>query len=259
MSLRYQTTVLLLALGLSIPVAAKAEIYKCVAENGELTFSQAPCPEEGSKVTVMSSTGGSSRDAADCEHARRFALTTAQQMRSGAQSTAIFDSYGGIDALSRGSVSLISYVFQFRTNDDISAERVSALATAKCQARAFGDVSCEQLPPSFTRRLGSCEIDGEEAASAVVDNSELWGSQADQFPLGGGQAENSSSQSAANNAREREQQDRAAEKERRLECRDRYDSQIDGIDAQLRSGYSIRQGETLKSRRRDLEEKKRDC
>ncbi len=259
MSLRYQFAALLLALALLIPNAAKAEIYKCMAENGDLTFSQAPCPEKGSKVTVMSSAGSSSRAAADCDHARQFALNTAQQMRSGAQSSTVFDSYGGLGALSRGSVSLISYVFQFRTNDDVSAVRVSALATAKCQASAFGDVSCEQLPVSFTSRIGGCEIIGEGGVTTRVDNSQLLGTQADQFHLAGSQPEDSSPLEAANDARAREQENRAAKEEKRLACRDRYDSQIDGIDARLRGGYSIRQGESLKSTRRDLEAKKRDC
>ncbi len=259
MYLRYQTAVLLLALACLVPDTAKAQVYKCVAENGALTFSQTPCPDEGSKVTVMSSSGSSNREAADCDHARRFALNTAQQMRSGADSTTIFNNYGGLGALSRGSVSLISYVFQFRTNDDVSAVRVSALATAKCQARAFGDVSCEQLPASFTSRLGGCNIDDDEAATAVVDQSRHLGTQAHQFSLASGQAENNRSSEEASNSRAREEQDRAREEEMRLECRDRYDSQIDSINARLRSGYTISQGETLKSRRRDLEARKRDC
>ena len=259
MHLRYQTAVLLLALACFVPDTAKAKVYKCVAENGELTYSQTPCPDKGSKVTVMSSPGSSNREAADCDHARRFALNTAQQMRSGADSTTIFDNYGGLGALSRGSVSLISYVFQFRTNDDVSAVRVSALATAKCQARAFGDVSCEELPASFTSRLGGCDVDDDEAAPAVVHDSQQLGTQGHQFNLASGQPETNRSLETANNSRAREDQDRAREEEKRLECRDRYDSQIDSIDAKLRSGYSVSQGEILKSRRRDLQAKKRDC
>ena len=259
MYLRYQTAVSLLALACLVPDTAKAQVYKCVAENGELTFSQTPCPDKGSKVTVMSSPGSSNREAADCEHARRFALNTAQQMRSGADSTTIFDSYGGLGALSRGSVSLISYVFQFRTNDDISAVRVSALATAKCQAWAFGDVSCEQLPASFTSRLGGCDLDDDEAAPAVVDQSQHLGTPAHQFNLAGSQSESNRSSETASNSRAREEQDRAREEDKRQACRDRYDSQIDSISARLRSGYTISQGETLKSRRRDLQAKKRDC
>ena len=251
MSQRYPIAALLLVLTWLLPVTLKAEIYKCVAENGELTFSQAPCPDKGSKVTVMSSSGSSSRETADCEHARRFALSTAQQMRSGTASTTVFDSYGGLGALSKGSVSLISYVFQFRTNNDISAVRVSALATAKCQASAFGDVSCEQLPASFTNRLGGCEI-GDEVVEQMDAQPTHFGVSSSDLGNGRSQQTNATSHSVYQN-------DNAAADEKRMECRDRYESQIDSIDARLRAGYTIRQGESLKSQRRDLENKKRGC
>ncbi|MCP4299675.1 MAG: DUF4124 domain-containing protein [Gammaproteobacteria bacterium] len=38
-----------LLLALLAPTAGQAEIFKCVAENGEVTFSQTPCPKEESK------------------------------------------------------------------------------------------------------------------------------------------------------------------------------------------------------------------
>jgi hypothetical protein len=40
-----------LLLLLLAPLAAQAEIFKCVAEDGEITFSQTPCPSEESKQT----------------------------------------------------------------------------------------------------------------------------------------------------------------------------------------------------------------
>ena len=258
---RYQFAALLLALAFFSPDTTNAEIFKCVAKNGELTFSQTPCLEKDSKVSVMKTGSSSSDESADCEHARRFALNTAQQMKSGAGSITIFDSYGGLGALSKGSVGLISYVYQFRTNDDISAERVSALATAKCRARAFGDVSCEQLPASFTNRLGGCDKDEDDDGHSSIDagDSDGMGAQAMQLQGAGSNQTNNSSQGANASLSARNREDKAIEEEKRLQCRAKIKSQIASIDAKMRSGYTSQQGESLRNARRDLEAKMRDC
>lgn len=261
-SRHYRFTGFLLVIASLVPFTANAEIFKCVAENGELTFSQAPCVEKGSTVTVMKSGGSTSNEPADCEHARRFALNTAQKMKTGTGSRTIFDSYGGIGALSKGSVSLISYVYQFRTNDDVSAVRVSALATAKCQARAFGDVSCEQLPSSFTNGIGGCNIDEGEMVETASARATTIGTSNTQLthlqPLVTHPPSRSSQDSGADQ-RARAREAKALEEKQRLNCRDRIKSQIEGINARMRSGYSSAQGETFKNQRRNLEERMRDC
>jgi len=241
-----------LALAALSPNTTRAEVFKCVAADGALTFSQSPCRDEGSKVTVQETFGGAADESADCEHARRFALATAQEMRSGSASSTVFDRYGGLSALSKGSVSLISYVFQFRTNNDVSVERVSALATSKCQARAFGDVSCEQLPVSFTNRIGAC--DGNEEPS---DDVELAMASAVQLPAPLPDEQREPPRNAALQAQER--QARVREEEQRSQCKQNIKAQIDGINAQMRGGYSSSLGESLKKKRRALEDRLRDC
>lgn len=257
----HQFAALLLALAFFSPGTTNAEIFKCVAENGELTYSQTPCREKDNKVTVVKSGSSSSDESADCEHARRFALNTAQQMKSGAGSVTIFDNYGGLGALSKGSVSLISYVYQFRTNDDISAVRVSALATAKCRARSFGDVSCEQLPASFTNRLGGCDIDEDDGGYSSIDasDSDVMGVQAMQLQGAGRNQTSNSSQGANASLSARNRDAKVAEEEKRLQCRAKIKSQIASIDAKMRSGYTSQQGESFRNSRRDLEAKMRDC
>lgn len=244
--------VLWLALEAVAPDAALAEIFKCVATDGAITFSQSPCRDEGSKVTVQKTVGGAANEPADCEHARRFALATAQEMRSGTESSTVFDRYGGLSALSKGSVSLISYVFQFRTNNDVSVERVSALATSKCQARAFGDVSCEQLPVSFTNRIGGCN-NIEESSK----DTELTLASAAQQPAQPPDKQRELQRNAALQAQER--QARAREEEQRSQCKQNIKAQIGDINSRMRSGYSSSLGETLKKKRRALEDRLRDC
>jgi hypothetical protein len=173
-------------------------------------------------------------------------------MKAGIDSTTVFDRYGGLGSLSNGSVSLISYVFQYRTNDDVSAERVAALSTAKCQARAFGDVTCEQLPVAFTSRLGGCEADHDSATSSFLP-----------FPASVSQPTQlqsySAPQESSSSKQTRYRETRAREEEKRLECKERIRARIDAINSQMRSGYSGSQGDSLRRRRRDLETQMRDC
>lgn len=233
---------------------AQAEIYKCVAANGDLTFSQTPCPGKDSKVTVERTVTTSNDDKADCEFARRFSLTTARKMKRGVASSTVFDEYGGLNALSRGSVSLISYVYQYRTNDDVSAERVAALSVAKCKAKSFGDVSCEQLPVAYTNSLGGCEtIEKNGGAEMLPPVSALAARQTT--------GQNEFKVSAENLARQQEEArtSLAREEQRRATCKGRIRDRIDSINAQLRSGYSASQGIRLKDQRRELEQQLREC
>ncbi|MGI9247876.1 MAG: DUF4124 domain-containing protein [Woeseiaceae bacterium] len=250
MSQHSRNAALLLVLLSLAPFAAQAKVFRCEAANGELTFSQTPCPDEKSKVTEQRTVGRSDGDPVACEHAHRFALATAQEMKSGTDSSALFDRYGGLGALSKGSVSLISYVYQFRTNNDVPAERVAALSTAKCQAQSFGDVSCEQLPVSFTDRLGGCDKDAEDGED--IDN--MYASTTP-MPLQGNRQESESD--AVQRAQKRDAD--ARDEQQRMQCKQNFKAQIASINSQMRSGYTSAQGESLKKKRRDFENRLRDC
>ncbi|MBT8067400.1 MAG: DUF4124 domain-containing protein [Gammaproteobacteria bacterium] len=237
---------------------AQAEIFKCVAPNGELTFSQTPCPGKDSKVTVERTATTKNDDEADCKFAQRFALTTARQMKRGVTSSKVFDQYGGLSALSRGSVGLISYVYQYRTNEDVSAERVAALSVAKCKAKSFGDVSCEQLPASYTNGLGGCEM-SDSIVDAMMEEKERFESPPSTGAAAPSQSRNrvSSKTSAWQHAEYRKAQ--TAKEERRAACKKRIRDKIDAINAELRSGYSASRGITQRNWRRDLEQQLREC
>lgn len=230
---------------------AEAEVYKCVASNGDLTFSQTPCPGKDSKVTVERTVTTGKVDETHCEFAHRFALATAREMKRGVASSTTFDQYGGLDALSRGSVSLISYVYQYRTNNDVSAERVAALSVAKCKAKSFGDVSCEQLPDAFTNRFGGCEMP-EKSGGTVIPPAAIAASSPQPTHFQVSQDTLARQQADFRKAEDRTQQRQAA-------CKDRIRDRIDSINAQLRSGYSASQGTRLKNQRRDLEQQLREC
>ena len=61
--------------------SGQAEVFKCTAEDGGLTFQQTPCPEQ--KVEKVA-TQAVVEKGSDCSFAHRFAVATARLMRAGA-------------------------------------------------------------------------------------------------------------------------------------------------------------------------------
>lgn len=227
----------------------RAEIFKCKEADGTLTFSQTPCSTEA-PVTVRTSTGDTSEF--NCSYANKFAFATARTMQSGVPSDEVFNRYGGLDALSKGTIGVINYVYSFRTNDEVSAERIAGLSQAKCKARSFGDASCDALPLSFTESLGGCNAEAieeapqERRAEVATTMSAL---------------SEGTSTAATNSSAERRPATVTAsiDKEAVAECKKKYRDQIDAIDAQMRSGYTSEQGEAFRQRLRGLTEKLRAC
>jgi len=226
---------------------AHAEIFKCKEPDGTLTFSQTPCSTEP-PVTVKTSAGDTSE--INCSYANKFAFATARTMQSGVPSDEIFNRYGGLDSLSKGSIGVINYVYSFRTNDEVSAERIAGLSQAKCKARSFGDVSCEVLPLSFTETLGGCN------AEAVEETTE--GQPAQVATTMSALNERTLTESTSARAPQRPATG-TIDKESVERCKKKYRDQIDAIDAQMRSGYTSEQGEAYRERLRGLTEKLRAC
>jgi len=228
------------------PAGLRAEIFKCKDADGILTYSQTPCSKEA-PVTVKAS--GASTSAIDCSYANKFAATTARHMKNGAASDEMFDRYGGLGALSRGSIGIINYVYSFRTNDDVTAERIAGLTQAKCKAKGFGDVSCEALPLSFTEGLGGCDAEEDEDASqpgSTVDPAMSLGEQ-------------TTASAALDSGRESQRTTSASNTEIIEQCKKRYRDEIDAIDAEMRAGYSSEQGEVYREQLRALTERLRAC
>jgi len=225
------TTALLLAC-----IGAQADVFKCTAEDGSLTFQQTPCPEQ--KVEKVQ-TSPSESAAQDCGQAQQFAGMSARLMRSGLRSDEVFARYGGIDSLSKSTLGVINYVYTFRTNDDVSVARIAALTQAKCQANALGNVNCETLPTAVSETLVSCNPDLEEQRVATtVSTSEA--TPAESRPVRAAASTTRSSEEVA-------------------QCKKRNRDAIDAIDAEMRRGYSSEQGEAYRKRLRGLTEQLRAC
>ena len=146
--------------------AAQAEIHKCVANDGNVTYSQVPCPIEKSQ-TARDSVDPDNH-VVDCRWATAFASDVTRSMRAGLAPDAVFDLYGGAAELSLGTLNIINYVFRFRGNPNVSAERIKSLAHSMCEAGSLGDVRCELLP--YGQDLGSnrCSPDAGKQATTTT-------------------------------------------------------------------------------------------
>jgi len=92
MSQHSRNAALLLVLLSLAPFAAQAKVFRCVAANGELTFSQTPCPVVDKEVTEQRTesrsddeTGDDGDDGVDIENL--YASTTPQASQSGREET----------------------------------------------------------------------------------------------------------------------------------------------------------------------------
>lgn len=245
MPIRTPAIALLVLFSLPYSFDAQAAIYKCVDADGGITYSQTPCKTDPKTVQAVTLQSGSAAEAVDCRFANRFAYETARSMKNGASSSEIFNRYGGLDSLSKGTINLINYVYSHRSNEGVSAQRIAGLTEAKCQARSLGDVACEDLPLSFTDANDLCDVEEEESESGQAPADTPPGETQTEAampilnqPASLGEAD------AGSNARE---------------CKEKYQEQIDKLDAQMRTGYSSAQGDAFREQRRSLRDQLRQC
>ncbi|MDJ0940642.1 MAG: DUF4124 domain-containing protein [Woeseiaceae bacterium] len=246
MAFQRKTLLVLAALGL-LPAMAGAQIYKCEQDDGTLAYSQTPCPD---KPSTQIDAGNSSDSEVDCRLANRFAFRAARYMHGGLSSDQLFTQYGGLDSLSKGTLGLINYVYTFRTNSDVSAERIASLTEAKCEAGSLGDVSCDALPLSYTEPLGGC--DPETGALAEADPDEAPVSTFSETVPAVESGEAATSRPRSGGADEQVSARRAA-------CEKSTRDRIDAIDAAMRRGYDSEQGERYREQLRELTRQLREC
>lgn len=229
--------------------AAQADIYKCDADDGSVAYSQVPCTAK--EITTVRAPVKKVDDVVDCRWASRFASDAAGRMREGLASNAAFDSYGGLDALSSGTVNIINYVYRFRGNESVPIERISSLAASMCKAGSLGDVRCEALPYGQDTGENSCSPDDESVESRCEG--------AACNPTVAAQARLQQPASTAEPERQNDHETRARNDEARAQCKKNFRDQIDAIDAQMRQGYDSAQGERYRERLRMLTTRLRDC
>ncbi len=184
----FSTALLSLALSsittVSFPTTVSAAIYKCADANGGVTYTQTPCVGANETQKVLAE-NANKKPKVDCRIANNFARSTAMAMRSGQSSGDVFANYGGIDALPRTSIGVISYVYSHKDNVNTDVNRITALSAARCSAGSYGPVTCDDFPYNFVADLGGCDaaamstmkkpIAAQAPESPPIDNTQALG------------------------------------------------------------------------------------
>lgn len=154
---------------LSVPAVSQAAIYKCVTVAGDTTYTSAPCARDESTRRI--SNNAAAVAGLDCRIARKLAFDTTRRMKQGEPSDSLFDSHGGLNSLSPLVIGLVSYIYTFEGNEDVSANRIATLATERCQVGSFGANvrRCEVYPYGFLEQLGGCQAARDEGDSTAVN------------------------------------------------------------------------------------------
>ncbi len=236
---------------------AIAATYKCIDDNGDVTYSQTPC-KQNQKTDKLLKGSKKPAEMEDCKYAGAFSQMTFRHMRSGLSTQQLFDRYGGVHSISRGTLGVINYVYSLKHSTTMQADRVAQLTIAKCKARAFGEVSCEDFPVEFQQTIFSCD---DKARAEAIRLQKL----IDQRVGQGGPFNNSatidgygsSDQETRYQERLNAQEDKRkqAERTRIAKCKKNYESQIRQIDDRMSRGYTASVGESLRDRRRSLVKK----
>ncbi len=219
-------------------------MYKCMAEDGSITYSQTACKNNQSTEKVMGGGQSNKQKQEDCKYSGQFAQSVAQHMRSGSGSEQTFNQYGGLDALSKSSLAIINYVYSYKNNPDVPINRISSLTIAKCNANSFGSVRCEDFPQQFQNSIFSCDEEQQKNMQQEIMLREQMKEQApSNYPA---QLPDDTSKSSDKKTTKQN------EKQRIADCKKEYDEKIERIDDKLRQSYTADEGEQLRAQRRNL-------
>jgi len=236
---------------------ALAATYKCIDENGDVTYSQSPCKQNQKTDKLLK---GSKKlvEMEDCKYAGAFSQMAFRHMRSGLSTQQLFDRYGGVNSVSQGTKGVINYVYSFKHSTATRPSRVAQLTIAKCNAQAFGEVSCEDFPKEFQEMIFSCDDEEREEAIRLQKLIEQSVGQSRQFNNSTtSDAYGSKDHETRNQERINTQERKIKEKEKKriAKCIKRHESEIKKIDDRMSRGYTASVGETLRDRRRSLVKK----
>ena len=236
---------------------AIAATYKCIDENGDVTYSQSPC-KQNQKTNKLLKSSKKPVEMEDCKYAGAFSEMAFRHMRSGLSTQQLFDRYGGVNSISQGTLGVINYVYSFKHSTATRPRRVAQLTIAKCNARAFGKVLCEDFPKEFQEMIFSCDDEEREEAMRLQKLIQQSVGQQKQFNNSETIGVYGTKDHETRNQERMEAQERnRKEKEqiRIIKCKKRYESEIKKIDDRMSQGYTASLGENLRDRRRSLVKK----
>lgn len=216
---------LLLAL-LIFAMPVHAAVFRCVGADGTTTYSQTPCSTSAEKIVVDRSPGANGT--ADCAFAEKFIRSTSRLMRQGVNKDQLFNQLGGPSAFDAGATKIVHYVYQYQDTQNMSQDRITELAVAKCNAGSFGGVNCESLPKSYTDAGGGCgESFSAHRAEFSVDVSAIRQAEADERRQASAELRKKQSE---------EMQKYYADMERGTQCRQKIQAKISQVEARIYAG-----------------------
>jgi len=228
---------------LALPSKAEAAFYKCTDANGNVSYNQTPCAAEEKAETILN-VKSKKKAPVNCRIANSFARQIAMRMRTGQSSGVVFDSYGGIDAIPRSSVGIISYVYSHLENVNTGPERITALSAARCTAGSYGKVGCDDFPFEFIAQLGGCDSALMGTPVEPVTNTQA----AQQTPP----VEEGTTQAlGAKKA--------ADQRSGTVNCQQKMEAQLSELFSQMRAGQSANEQNQLESRKKQLREQLTNC
>ena len=236
---------------------AVAATYKCIDENGDVTYSQSAC-KQNQKTDKLLSSSKKLVEMEDCKYAGAFSEMAFRHMRSGLSTQQLFDRYGGVNSISQGTSGVINYVYSFKYSTAARSSRVAQLTIAKCNAQSFGKVLWEDFPKEFQEMIFSCDDEEREEAIRLQKLIDQSVGQQRQFNNSTTiDAHGSKDYETRNQERMKAQERNRKEKEqiRIIKCKKRHESEIEKIDDRMSRGYTASLGETLRDRRRSLVKK----
>ncbi len=127
----------------------EARVYRCTDANGNVSYSQAPCPADQTGAKVRGVNSARATDPEACTHVRNFATETFRKLKNGKEPGMLIDEYGGPGYISPVTLNVINFVSGFRFNTDISSLKVGAMTYNKCSNRGFGTIQTTELPPEM--------------------------------------------------------------------------------------------------------------
>ena len=232
------------------PGVALSGMYKCVNLDGQVTYSQLPCAneDENSDLRVSKS---SIADAKVCGEVGQFVVKVVNSMRQQRDAPDVIEEYGGLDGISKGALSIINYVYSFKSSKQISADRIANLSVTKCKNNAFGNLTYGDIP-------GAIDPDSEEALHLKIMQEQQAAFESaretmepESTEISGDQIDARSHGVVTPNINQSVQ---IMESQNQRLC-GVYQRQLESIDAQMRGGYSAAEGEGLRESRRDLRDK----
>ncbi len=241
---------------MSLATPTSAAIFKCVSAAGDTTYTSTPCAHDESTRRISSTAAAVA--GLDCRIARKLAFDTTRRMKKGETSASVFDSHGGMDSLSPLVMGLISYIYTFDGNDNVSANRIATLATERCQVGSFGANArrCDVYPYEFVEQLGGCDAARDESRSAVEQAAAGQGralSEAGSIPANGTAIPASYVPPAAVPAIDTAARAAAAGAiDVRSNCRQRLSQTLENTNKRMQNGASTAEQERLRVQQRQL-------